>query len=215
MASVSKARRSPASIARRQRIVEAAVRLFANAPYASVHMDAVATAAAMVKPTIYRYFPSKESLFVASLEWALEDLRTALQNARLEPAPGELKLHRLIAMVLDRIEHLAPAIHAIESQDPQWGKESRRILRQGFRSLRAEISALIRDGQRDDQFADVDPDLASLVILGGIRMAAHSRPGQGKALADSMARILLGGLRGANNPDRPCPSPSTLAGAIA
>jgi AcrR family transcriptional regulator len=211
---LAKTQRLP-SAARRRRIAEAAIRLFANAPYASVHMDAMATAAAVVKPTLYRYFPTKEALFIASLEWALEDLRTALESARLEPAPSDLKLRRLIAVVMDRIKHLAPAIHAIESENPQWEKESRCILRQGFRSLQEGISALIRDGQQGNQFADIAPDLVSLVNLGGIRMAAHSRAGQGKTWADSMARILLDGLRGTNAPNHSCLTSTTLAGAVA
>ncbi len=214
MKSLDTAGWSASAAARQRRIVEAAVRLFASAPYASVHMHAVATAAAVAKPTLYRYFPTKEALFVASLEWSLENLRSSLHAIRQEPAPGETKLRRLIALILDRVEHLAPAIHAIESQNAQWGKESRRILRQGFRNLQEEISTLIRDGQQDAEFTDADPDLASLVILGGIRMAAHSRAGQGKILADSMARMLLDGLRGTDTLSRSTLASPALSGTV-
>ncbi len=205
----------PLSPARRQRIVEAAARLFAAAPYADVHMDAIAASAAVAKPTLYRYFPTKEALFVASLERTLEDLGAALQALRREAGSSEMKLHRLVALILKRIGSLAPAVTAIETQRAEWGTESRRVLRRGFRNLRTDIGELIRDGLREGRFAGVDPDLASLVILGGIRMAAHAQPGRGDALAADMADLLLGGLRGER--ERPLPgfSPPTLTGAAA
>ena len=71
---------SPAFAARRARIVEAAARLFAEAPYAEVHMDAIAAAASVAKPTLYRYFPHKELLFVEALEQTLTQLRIEIED---------------------------------------------------------------------------------------------------------------------------------------
>jgi AcrR family transcriptional regulator len=207
---MSKASASPAAVERQRRIVEAAVRLFANAPYASVRMDEIASAASVAKPTLYRYFPTKETLFIASLEWTLNDVRTELQSIEREPISVDLKLRRFIAAILKRIEQIAPALHAIENRSPEWGAQSRRVLREGFRNLRAEISNLVRDGTQKGEFGAIDPALASLVILGGLRMAAHSRTGRGGALADTMADILLGGLRGGQVPARSPLPPSVM-----
>jgi AcrR family transcriptional regulator len=203
--------REASAAARRQRIVAAAVRHFASAPYASVHMDMVARDAGVAKPTLYRYFPAKEELFVAALEWSLEDLRSAIRAGSEEPVAAEAKLRRTIADVLDRVEHLAPAIRAIESQDARWGKESRRILRQGFRNLREDIAALIRSGQADGVFGEADPEIVALMILGGLRMAAHAGTGQSGKVSETMAQVLLHGLRrlGASQA-APLPSSASL-----
>ena len=181
-------------------------------------MDEIASAASVAKPTLYRYFPTKETLFIASLEWTLNDMRTELQIIEREPISCDLKLRRFFAAILKRIEQIAPALHAIENRSLEWGAQSRRVLREGFRNLRAEISNLVRDGTQKGEFGTVDPALASLVILGGLRMAAHSRTGRGSALADTMADILLGGLRGGQVPARsalPPPIMPTPSGAAA
>jgi len=203
---MSRTLQPPPSAARRQRIVEAAVRLFAAAPYASVRMDEIASAAAVAKPTLYRYFPTKETLFIASLEWTLNDLRMELQAIGQEPIPCDRKLRRLVALVLKRIEQIAPALHAIENRSPEWGVQSRKVLREGFRNIQAEISCIVREGTRQGYFGWIDADQASLAILGGLRMAAHSRSGRGPALAETMADFFLGGLRGAEAPARLSPS---------
>src|SRR5215204_2993929 len=132
---------SPAFAARRARIVEAAARLFAVAPYAEVQMDAIAAAASVAKPTLYRYFPHKELLFVEALEQTLTQLRIEIEDIRAEPELVERRLRRMIALILTRVGRLAPAIQASETASSQSAADSRRVLRQGFRNLRAPIGA--------------------------------------------------------------------------
>src|SRR6187402_2323106 len=107
---------SPAFAARRARIVEAAARLFEAAPYAEVHMDAIAAAASVAKPTLYRYFATKEALFVEALECALDEVRHDVHVLRVGAAPIEDRLRRVIACVLDRVGRLTPATRAVEGQ---------------------------------------------------------------------------------------------------
>ncbi len=49
-------------------IVSAAENLFLNEGYGVTSMDRIAQAAGVTKQTVYRYFPSKEALFVAVME---------------------------------------------------------------------------------------------------------------------------------------------------
>jgi AcrR family transcriptional regulator len=201
--------------ARRRRIVDAAARLFAEAPYADVHMDAIAAAAAVAKPTLYRYFPTKERLFVEALDATLSGLKAELEAVRAGSGSAEARLRRMIALVLSRVGRLAPAIQASESESRESAADSRRVLRQGFRNLRQAIGGVVAEGARDGELGPVDPDLAALVILGGVRMAAHAQVGaqrDPKALPDAMADLFLNGLR---SPDAPSRSAPTLSGAFA
>jgi AcrR family transcriptional regulator len=204
---------SPTFAARRARIVEAAARLFAEAPYAEVHMDAIAAAASVAKPTLYRYFPHKELLFVEALEQTLTQLRIEIEDIGAEPEPVERRLRRMIALILTRVGRLAPAIQASETASSQSAADSRRVLRQGFRNLRAAIGSIVAEGGRDGDFAPVDPDLAALAILGSVRMAAHARIGAHE-LSDAVADLFINGLRAAEARSRRA-APALTSGAFA
>src|SRR3954471_4036388 len=196
--------------ARRQRIVQAAARLFADAPYAEEHMDAMAAEAGVCKPTLYRYFANKELLFVETLEETLTKLRAEIEAIRAEPGPSEARLRRIVGLVLNRIGRLAPAIQAAESASTDSATQSRRVLRQGFRNLREAIGGLVLDGHEEGLFGRVDPDLAALVILGGIRMAAHAQIGAHE-LADTVSDLFIHGLRSGGAPSRSAPALTTGA----
>lgn len=59
---------TPRARAKRERIHQAAQTLFMQQAFEATSMDAIAEAAAVSKPTLYRYYQSKEALFVAVLE---------------------------------------------------------------------------------------------------------------------------------------------------
>ena len=60
-------RREQNRIEREGRILDAALRVFSLTGYSGATMDAVAAEAGLTKPTVYQYFPSKESLFSAMM----------------------------------------------------------------------------------------------------------------------------------------------------
>lgn len=60
-------RRQQNRIDRERRILEAALKVFAETGYSGTTMDAVAIEAGLSKPTLYQYFESKEVLFSAMM----------------------------------------------------------------------------------------------------------------------------------------------------
>ena len=63
---------------RREAILTATLRLFAEREYGAITMAEVAEAVQLVKGTLYLYFPTKEALFLALLEDQLNDWFAAL-----------------------------------------------------------------------------------------------------------------------------------------
>src|SRR5438034_8203480 len=64
---------TPNQAARRQRVIDAAMKLAADGGYDAVQMREVATEAGVALGTIYRYFSSKDHLLAEALvEWAAD-----------------------------------------------------------------------------------------------------------------------------------------------
>lgn len=67
-------RRQQNRIDRENRILEAALTVFAEAGYSGATMDAVAAEAGLTKPTLYQYFAGKEALFAAMMSARRDDM---------------------------------------------------------------------------------------------------------------------------------------------
>lgn len=77
-------RRAQNRLERERRILDAALTVFGAMGYSGATMDAVAAEAGLTKPTLYSYFPSKESLFSAMML----DRRDAMLEVFEHPSPG-------------------------------------------------------------------------------------------------------------------------------
>jgi AcrR family transcriptional regulator len=64
---------------RREEILEAAAKIFARTGYRKTDLEVVAQALGVGKGTIYRYFPSKEKLFLAAVDRGMKRLREATE----------------------------------------------------------------------------------------------------------------------------------------
>lgn len=104
--------------ARRDAVLAAALDLFADQPYQALGMQAIADRAGLAKGTLYLYFPTKESLFLALYEqesaaW-LECLETALRvsSGRLDAdAATSLLVRGLRAR--PQLARLAALLHVV------------------------------------------------------------------------------------------------------
>src|SRR5215217_2517551 len=96
-------RRRLAPEARRSLIVEAAGRLFGERGYDGTRLDAVAAAAGVTKPVLYRHFADKRALYLALLERHRADLGSF---AGAIPAEGTLeqRLRVVLEVWFDYVE---------------------------------------------------------------------------------------------------------------
>lgn len=66
---------------RRRQIVESACQLFAQRGYADCDMERVASHLGVAKGTLYLYFKSKEELFLACVDWGMQQMQAAIRAA--------------------------------------------------------------------------------------------------------------------------------------
>jgi AcrR family transcriptional regulator len=185
----------PAAEARRRRILRAADLLFAERAYASVQMDDIAHAAEVAKPTLYRYFESKEQLFLAALEENVADL---MQKASAAAGAAETSTAALLDVMCVATERLAGgtgALRALDGTDPGLGLSIRRKLRTTTEALREIVNAIVVQGTARGEFRDVDPSAVAMLVLAAVRMAAVRAPVRKRAAtAAAMGTLLLQGL---------------------
>ena len=165
--------------------------MFAAAPYDVVQMTDIARAAGVAKPTVYRHFVTKEMLYVEALEVTLAKLKASVGSIAHGPAPAAERLTAIVTLMFAEIGRLKALIRVAEGSGERPGVTGRSVLRRELRHVRAEIAAVIRDGVETGGFVAVDPELAAMVVLGGVRMAADSGSADP---AEAVATLLLGGL---------------------
>ena len=66
---------------RRQRIIEAAARLFAQLGFAGCEMERVASELGIAKGTLYLYFPGKQDLFFACVDLGMQQMQGVVRDA--------------------------------------------------------------------------------------------------------------------------------------
>jgi AcrR family transcriptional regulator len=66
---------------RRSEILEAATNVFARVGFAATDVQEIAALAGVGKGTVYRYFPSKEELFLATVDLGMRRLTTTVDSA--------------------------------------------------------------------------------------------------------------------------------------
>jgi len=66
---------------RRQEILEAAARLFAAEGYGGCEMERLAIELQIAKGTLYLYFPGKQELFFACVDWGMKQMQQTVRAA--------------------------------------------------------------------------------------------------------------------------------------
>ncbi len=72
---------------RRTEILDAATQIFARVGFAGTDVQEIAAAAGVGKGTVYRYFPSKEELFLAAVDQGMRRLTESVDHAAAESLP--------------------------------------------------------------------------------------------------------------------------------
>ncbi|MFF8383631.1 TetR family transcriptional regulator [Streptomyces kanasensis] len=119
--------------ARRRRILQASARLAGRGGFDAVQMREVAEAAEVALGTLYRYFPSKVHLLVATMQDQLDDLHSTL---RRRPPAGDTAAERVA-------ETLMRAFRALQ-REPQLADAMVRALIFADRGVSAEVEAVSR-----------------------------------------------------------------------
>src|SRR5580704_10338192 len=160
--SARRTRRRPARAVRagdkRERILDAAVRVFAKKGFHATRVSEVAKAAGVADGTIYLYFKSKDELLVRLFEDRVERLLAFLQRELPSSVGAAGKLRRIIELQLGLMEgerDLAEVVTVIVRQSTKLMKE---YAAPKFNAYLDAIAAVVQDGQATGELrSDVSP----------------------------------------------------------
>lgn len=177
---------------RRQRIVEAAERVFRRLPFAEASMDDIATEAHVGKPTIYRYFPSKDELFVAVFTEALDGLESAVAAAASAPASADTRFRLIVAALVPFFRSQFASWRPAEASDSDFERRRRFRARRG--AIESHIAAVMHAGEADGTFRRGSAQSASRLIIGAVWGGATACDEDDQALADAIVTLFLQGI---------------------
>ena len=190
------AHRVPRRAKKRAPILEAASRVFATRVYHLVTMDEVAAAAHVGKGTLYRYFPSKEDLYLAIVDEAFGLLIRRLEAERTEVVGPAVALERMIAAIVDTFAHHLPSFRLIHRGEGRLFLRKKEVIR----ARRAHIARLLAEvldrGVGAGVFRKVDRTLAPSIIIGMVwgTTLNHAEDTPAELLAPRISDLCLHGL---------------------
>jgi AcrR family transcriptional regulator len=170
-------------------ILRTTMELLTTSGYRALTMDAIATAAGVGRPALYRRWPSKPAVVVAALAW----------SSGLDPAPDTgtlegdlLAVQRRQVKTLDApaTRRFLPALIADLGDDPEL---ARRYVDEYLAPRRASVArAVDRAKQRGELDPDVDPAWISDLLTGPLWYRAFGRHERlHPSLATETVRVVL------------------------
>jgi AcrR family transcriptional regulator len=186
---------------RREQILQAAQKLFADKGFRETNLNDVATQLGFRRQAVYHYFRSKEEILYELIDRAGQTIATSAQptlDADLPPAD------KLAEVVRNHVRQLLNNIDVFRIQFSELFKlsgERADGLRRDMSAYVHDIANVIKEGQKAGTFVDVPPMAQALLILGMCNgttdwYGTARSPRSIDEIADYAARIALAGAQG-------------------
>lgn len=171
---------------KRERILDAAVRVFAKSGFHDTRVADVAKAAGVADGTIYLYFESKDELLRSLFEDRVGRLLSFVREGLDKHESAKAKLSAIIELQLGVYEgepELAEVMTVILRQSTKLLKEH---ARPGFMAYLDAVATVVAAGQKSGEFrSDVSPHFVARSLFGAI---------DGIALTWALGKAERGGL---------------------
>jgi AcrR family transcriptional regulator len=176
---------------RRQQLLDASARLFAEQGYTATRIADICEAAGVAKGLFYWYFENKEALFAELMRSVRQQLRRA-QAAAMDDAADPLTRIRQGAEASVRFmsEHTS-FFSVVADAGRHAGRDAAiaTVLAEGAAIYTADVERLIDKAKADGQIPeDADSHLLALGVVGSVaQFAHHQRAGRVELDGDELA----------------------------
>lgn len=149
----------------RTRIMEAAIKLFSKRGYNKASVDDICKEAGISKGAFYHHFKSKQALFLALLDGWLQTIDHAIKASRNKTAPETfMQMTEAFPFIFETAGEGLPMFLEFWLQ----ASRDKKIWEAGiapYRRYHKYFTGLIKKGVEEGSFVEVDPELASRMIV--------------------------------------------------
>ncbi|TDX46481.1 TetR/AcrR family transcriptional regulator [Orenia marismortui] len=155
---------------KKERLIQAAIKLFAKQGYHNTTVAEIADEAGVAKGTVYWYFDSKEQLFWGIIVSGIELLNEKLlREAQISNKTAIEKLETIIRLHLDFFKESKNIVKMIQDSsvtpDKHFNKKIHKLRKESIDNL----SKIIKEGQEGDEFViNIESEELANFILGSI-----------------------------------------------
>lgn len=195
-------KRRGAAPEKRERILKAAIKVFAKNGFYATRVSEIAKAAGVADGTIYLYFKNKDDVLITIFEEGIQELLAILREVAASDEPFERRVSRIIELQLGLLEAERDLAEVITVNL----RQSSSLLKQYAAPLFMEyidvIAGLIREGQKQGAFRkDLNPRVVARSLFGALDAIlltwalGEADPASLRKAASHCASLFLEGLR--------------------
>ena len=179
-------------------ILVAAVRMFNERGYHATSLDDVAASLGISKPVVYHYLGNKEQVLFECMQRGLSELRSALDEARMQPGSGLDRLKSFLVRYA-QINMADFGRCVIRTGDEVLSPDNRARFRALKREIDSQLRGLVEDAAADGSAHVEDVRLATFAIAGALNWPARWHVEGGamapEQIADELVGFLVAGLQ--------------------
>ena len=157
----------------KERVINAAVKIFAKKGFYRTTVEDIAHAAGVAKGTLYLYFKDKESLYLATLEKHFDRAVMVLTEIETTDQSAEEKMRNIAAQFIDYMTGLKDAYPVFTFENLHTTgrimKKIRPLVMPRVVQMTRIISRIVEEGVARGEFIDVEPRIAAFYFLSTIR----------------------------------------------
>ena len=191
-----------ASADKRDRILKAAIRVFAKNGFYATRVSEIAKAAGVADGTIYLYFKNKDDVLITIFEDGIQQLLAILREVATSEQPFDERITRIIELQLGLLEEQRDLAEVITVNL----RQSSSLLKQYAAPLFMEyidvIAGLVREGQKEGAFRkDINARVVARSLFGALDAIlltwalGEADPASLRKAAAHCANLFLEGLR--------------------
>ena len=151
----------------KQAILDAAEEIIALHGYAGLSMRELSRQSGLAKSTLYHYFQDKSDIYISVLERDIQTAGERIAAASQGGGDAATRLRRVSQAYFDMlVERGVIALNALRRAGDPDSPQLVAIYRQHQQVVGAPIAAIIQEGVDSGQFRPVDPEMATISLLG-------------------------------------------------